>query len=503
MRKVVKVSINKTAFTLSEEGYHTLKIYLDHLRRYYSHNEDGNEIVDGIEERIAELLLERTHAGLDVVSKEIVDEILDIMGPLDLIEEESTAPGHDPHSGHNVSPPPKRLYRDVDRKVIGGVCSGLSAYFHIDLAIVRIIAVGLLLLPNAVNMARSLINWGKFSISFGGFFFIAYIIMWIVIPAAHTVEEKYAMRGEPLSTRGLQRTRKTRSRTPSPVYMKKRNNALRVVVRIVAVVVGLFFIIGSSALLISFVLGFAVTKYTLHFSPVALLDLIGLTGNMFWVKTFGLFTLVLPVLGFLYLGSLLVFNIRRHKWIGVVLFFGWLAALIGFITTGVGKAAALRGSETFEQHVPVALTSDTLYIDLEAGERFLFERYWLEADPSVYRLGWFEGKRTNPGMVFFPSLTLVRQSEADTPTVWMKTHRLGTAGKNKPFTPEKTDDVFQINGNVLSISSMEITKETPWEGSVHSLKIFVPADHVVIVRKPVYHEFGKSHSRKMSIKGVF
>ncbi|MFA5496985.1 MAG: PspC domain-containing protein [Bacteroidales bacterium] len=503
MRKVVKVSINKTAFTLSEEAYHSLKIYLDHLRRYYSYNEDEEEIVDDIEERIAELLLERTHAGLDVVSKEIVDEILDIMGPLDVIEGESTASKHSPHAEHDISPPHKKLYRDMDRKVIGGVCSGLSAYFHTDVVIIRLIAVALLLLPNILQVARSMIKWGTVSVSFGGFFFLAYIIMWIVIPAAHTVEEKYAMRGEPLSTRGLQRTRKTRTRTQSPVYIKKRNNTLRVVVRIVAVVVGLFFIISSSAVLISLVLGFAVTKYTLHFSPAALLDLIGLTGNMFWVKTFGLLTLVLPVLGFLYLGSLLVFNIRRHKWIGVVLFFGWLAALIGFIITGIGKAATLRGSETFEQHVPVALTSDTLYIDLEAGEHFLFERYWLEADPSVYRLGWFEGKRTDPGMVFFPSLTLVRQSEADTPTVWMKTNRLGTAGKNKPYIPEKIDNVFQINGNVLSISSMEITKETPWDGCVHSLKIFVPADHVVIVRKPVYHEFGKSHSRKMSIKGVF
>jgi len=50
MRKVVKVSINKTAFTLSEEAYHSLKIYLDHLRRYYSYNEDEEEIVDDIEE---------------------------------------------------------------------------------------------------------------------------------------------------------------------------------------------------------------------------------------------------------------------------------------------------------------------------------------------------------------------------------------------------------------------------------------------------------------------
>ena len=87
MKKVIKVSINKIPFTLSEEAYNSLKVYLDHLRRYYSGKEDGSEIVDGIEERIAELLSERTLAGEHVVSKDLVQEILDIMGPLEMIEE--------------------------------------------------------------------------------------------------------------------------------------------------------------------------------------------------------------------------------------------------------------------------------------------------------------------------------------------------------------------------------------------------------------------------------
>ncbi|MFY9116916.1 MAG: PspC domain-containing protein [Bacteroidales bacterium] len=517
MKKVIKVSINKTAFTLSEEAYNILKVYLDHLRRYYSHDENGNEIVDGIEERIAELLAERTHDGIDVVSKEMVNEILDIMGPLEVIEEESGVSGNGAYKGENYPPAAKKLYRDLDNKVIGGVCAGLSAYFHIDVVIIRLIAVALLFLPNIIQAAHSIVKWGRFSVSFGGFFFFAYIIMWIIIPAALTVEEKYAMRGEPLSAKGVQRTRRTHGTSRSSSdrrtataysasrssHSNRRNSALWVLMRTVAVIVGVFFIVGSSAVLISLVFGFAVTKYTLHFTPAALLDLMGFTGNMFWVKTFGVLALVLPALGFIYLGSVLIFNIRRHKWIGGFLFFTWLISLIGFIITVAGKAIAFKGGETFEQQVPVTLTTDTLYIDLEAGEHFLFERYWLEADASVYRMGWFEGKKTEPGMVYFPTLTLVRQSQTATPTIWVKTYTLGTEGKNMPYKPVPAEDVFQINGNVLSVPPVKITKETPWDGHFHSLKIFVPADHVVIVKKPVYHEFGKTESRKMSVKGVF
>ena len=92
MKKVIKVSINKMPFTLAEDAYSVLKVYLDHLRRYYSGREGGSEIVDGIEERIAELLAERTGMDGRVVSKADIDNILEIMGPVEVIEEEGEEP---------------------------------------------------------------------------------------------------------------------------------------------------------------------------------------------------------------------------------------------------------------------------------------------------------------------------------------------------------------------------------------------------------------------------
>ncbi len=98
-------------FTLAEDAYNVLKVYLDHLRRYYSGKEGGAEIVDGIEERIAELLGERTEMGARVVSKADVDAVLEIMGPPEVIEEEGGDPSAGTFAGSLPPKPAKRLYR--------------------------------------------------------------------------------------------------------------------------------------------------------------------------------------------------------------------------------------------------------------------------------------------------------------------------------------------------------------------------------------------------------
>jgi hypothetical protein len=80
----------------------------------------------------------------------------------------------------------------------------------------------------------------------------------------------------------------------------------------------------------------------------------------------------------------------------------------------------------------------------------------------------------------------------------------GSFGRSEPearHAAKTQRPVFELNGNVLSIPSWQINKTDPWDGNLSSLKLYVPADQIIIVRKPIYHEFGKSNSRKISIKG--
>ena len=90
----------------------------------------------------------------------------------------------------------------MDHKVVGGVCSGLAAYFNIDVIIIRVLYLALFFLPSIIHIAANFRHWSAF-FNFPWFFVLVYVLLWIVIPAA-TVEEKYAMRGEPVSAKGIQ-----------------------------------------------------------------------------------------------------------------------------------------------------------------------------------------------------------------------------------------------------------------------------------------------------------
>ncbi|HNR27492.1 MAG TPA: PspC domain-containing protein [Bacteroidales bacterium] len=504
MKKVIKVSINKMPFTLAEDAYGVLKVYLDHLRRYYSGREGGSEIVDGIEERIAELLAERTGMDGRVVSKEDIDNILEVMGPVEVIEEEEIDTGAGAGSYRNDTRPTKKLYRDVDHKILGGVCSGLAAYFNIDVIIVRVLYAVLLFIPSIVHWAVTFKSWGGFIFNFPWIFVVIYVVMWAIIPAAYTVEEKYAMRGEPLSARGVQRNRPRPSGAPRYSYEPRhasaeRNRVLGTLGRIMAILVGLFFLVTSSAVLIGLVVAFSATGFALSFFPTALLDLLAFPENMLWFKICLMVALIVPVLGFIHLGSVLVFNIKGHRWIGSTLFFIWLASVIGLIITGAHGASNFRFNARFDEDVPLEHTSDTLYIDLESREDFMFDRYWLRADNSCYKLGWIEGDSDDLDVVAFPSITVVRQSEIDMSQVRIKSESFGWSHAVAEEEAEDLKPVITLEGNVLSVNAFQINEENPWKGNTSSLKLYVPSNQVIIVRKPIYHEFGVSRSRKVNI----
>jgi phage shock protein PspC (stress-responsive transcriptional regulator) len=107
----------------------------------------------------------------------------------------------------------KRLYRNSDNRVIGGVASGLSAYFHIDVWIPRLIFA----LPLILGIITSILHstWFDFegpvfiTGGFGGTLFVTYIILWIILPEAVTASEKLEMRGEKVDLESIKNTIKS------------------------------------------------------------------------------------------------------------------------------------------------------------------------------------------------------------------------------------------------------------------------------------------------------
>ena len=108
----------------------------------------------------------------------------------------------------------KRLYRNNENRVIGGVASGLAAYFHIDVWIPRLIFALPLILSILTSVVRHIwwFDWDSpefFTGGFGGTLFITYIVLWIVLPEAVTASEKLEMRGEKVDLESIKNTIKS------------------------------------------------------------------------------------------------------------------------------------------------------------------------------------------------------------------------------------------------------------------------------------------------------
>jgi phage shock protein PspC (stress-responsive transcriptional regulator) len=78
----------------------------------------------------------------------------------------------------------KKLFRDEERKVLGGVSGGLAAYFDIDIVVVRILFV--------------------LTAIFGGLGLVAYIVLWIVLPVATSITDRMQMQGEPVTLSNIE-----------------------------------------------------------------------------------------------------------------------------------------------------------------------------------------------------------------------------------------------------------------------------------------------------------
>ncbi len=178
MNKVININFQGRILPIEELAYETLKQYIESLRVYFA-NEDGrDEIINDIECRIAELCEERLKKGTVCIAVGDIDLIIASIGrPADFEaqdgfeatssqSQQSTNQHNDQNNYQNTSGSnysnfdssnnrPKRLYRDEQNKVLGGVCSGIANYFGIEPLVVRILWFFLI----GVNILGYLILW--------------------------------------------------------------------------------------------------------------------------------------------------------------------------------------------------------------------------------------------------------------------------------------------------------------------------------------------------------
>lgn len=179
MKKTFSVNLGNRVYNIDEDAYLRLNAYLERIEGHFSDLKEREDILNDIELRISELFSERLGVNKQVITLADVDEVIRIMGDPHEIggtEEEPKAAWDKRRSGT------RRIYRDPDDRMIGGVCGGLAAYTNIDPVIIRLIFVVLL---------------------FMGIGALAYIILWIVVPEARTTAQKLEMRGDSVNASNI------------------------------------------------------------------------------------------------------------------------------------------------------------------------------------------------------------------------------------------------------------------------------------------------------------
>ena len=176
MNKTISINIGGMIFQIDEEAYKILEQYIESLKQHFATTDGRDEIIQDIEARIGEIFQTKIEAGQLLILQENVEEAINILGkPGDIAGSDTE---------HETKEEPKksskkRLFRDEDNRVLGGVCSGLGHYLDVDPVWFRL------------GFVIALIFFGS-SI-------LIYLVLWIIIPKAASTEDRMNMRGSPMT----------------------------------------------------------------------------------------------------------------------------------------------------------------------------------------------------------------------------------------------------------------------------------------------------------------
>lgn len=199
MKKTLTVNLGGIVFNIDEDAYQLLDKYLINLRSHFKKQEEKDEIMNDIEMRISELFSERISMGYQVITIEDVEEVIKRMGkPEEIFDNdyisEETPEGdagqekkEEKAEKETKNTYRKRLMRDPDERILGGVSGGIAAYLSVDVTAVRLVFILLLFFFFRITIP-------------------VYLILWLVMPMARTAMDKLQMRGEKVDIENIGKT---------------------------------------------------------------------------------------------------------------------------------------------------------------------------------------------------------------------------------------------------------------------------------------------------------
>ncbi len=497
MNKTVNINLANSLFHIDDTAYDKLRRYLESVKRSFAGTAGSDEIIADIEARIAELFLEKMENERQVITQKEVDEVINIMGQPedymideDIFEDQPKSSTSTTGSTSRV----KKLYRDIDQKYIGGVCSGLEHYLGFDALWIRLIFILLAV--------------------FTGFGLIAYILLWILVPEASTTSQKLDMTGKPINISNIERKVKegfddvadkvknvdyekvgNKVKSSSKTFFDTVGDIIMFLFKVFGKFIGiLLIIIGAAALIGLFIALFTVGLLdAVHFPGVDFYEIVNTSGAPVWLVSLLLFFAIgIPFFNVLYLGlKILVNNLKSIGNIAKFSLLGlWLISVGTLIALGVRQAAefATVGSVNVKEELVMESTNDTIHFRMNSGA---YDYNMVNVHFGKMMLSYDENDK--PILVSNDVRFDVKKSEDSIVRINIRKDSHGRTFQKAREKAGKVDYDYQLSGNeiVLNDYLSTATENKARQQEVRST-VYVPTGTVITFDRSTRGHIGRS-----------
>ena len=492
MKKTLTINISGIIFHIDEDAYEKLNRYLDTLKRHFTHTQGREEIISDIEGRIAELLQERISDAKQVISISDIEEVIALMGDPGQFDTEEGEESQSFEETEDIRGP-KRLYRDPERKIVGGVAAGLAAYFNIDVLWVRL------------AFAIFTIFW------LSGF--LVYVILWIAMPEARTTAEKLQMRGEKVNISNIEKSIKEEvsqikdklndltsqaRRTVGKKNVHDQNifehilqaflTILRVIAKIIVVIVGIILLLTGIGLALAFL--FAMFGWgaplILDNNEAILMPLTNFfsllpisTGGAAILKLGLLLFFGIPLIMLVYNALRMIFGIERIRYVGITALNLWLVGLIITLFFGFRVARDFRHPATISKDITITQpVGDTLVLSVNKAfvNELQYDSYdYIQAEDMHIVV-------TESGKFYEEVEVDIDDSNSDEFLITMVTTARGRTIRDARMKAEETGWNYSMEGNTLLIDPFFLLGENRnWQAQHIRLKVRVPVGKYITI----------------------
>ena len=382
----------------------------------------------------------------------------------------------------------KKFYRDSDSKVLGGVCSGLAAYFGVDITVIRLLFV-----------------LGVFLFGTG---FLAYIILWIVAPKAKTLTQKMEMKGEPVTLSNIETNIKESINVDKNAPENGLTKVLLFPFRLVGIIIkGLGEVLKNLGPVARVLAGIVLMLFSLSIlvgvvaSIAAFFGVVsGIEGTEFFDQSpfkvfsqdihpmtgfFAFLALFTPFLALLLVGLILVSNRSigtRNFWISLLGL--WLAGLMGtgILATKYALNFKKKGRVELTKNYPFTLSGNTLVLSSNNNQDDNFDGMQIKEDVNVSLEG-YEGT----------DLKLEQRFEASGRT---KVEAEGNA-KNILYNIVQKDSILAFDQKIL------LPEKARFRGQDLEMTLYIPYEKPFKISQDFYHSVYRSdwNHRNFDIDG--